>query len=390
MTLRVPGFDVLAAFAWASLGCSLLPAVLFCWNAVLYRAPKFASAGTGGDGVGRAPVSVLIPARDEERVIASAVGSVLASAGVEFEVVVLDDASTDRTAEIVEALAVKDRRVRLERAPALPSGWNGKQHACAVLAPLARYDVLCFLDADVRLAPDALSAMLSFQVESRSELVSGFPRQETVTPLEWLLLPLIHFVLLGYLPLAMMRRSHSPAFAAGCGQFLMVHRAAYETAGTHAAIRSTMHDGIRLPALFREHGFRTDIADLTALASCRMYRGAGEVWHGLSKNATEGLAAPSRIVPFTLLLLLGQVMPLILLGLAAGLGQHRSMAVSAMAVLASYLPRVLGCLRFKQRVVGAVLHPLGVLALLVLQWNALTRKLAGRKENWKQRAYEAG
>jgi hypothetical protein len=83
----------------------------------------------------------------------------------------------------------------------------------------------------------------------------------------------------------------------------MVRREAYRKTGGHAQIRTTMHDGLLLPQLFRRHGLRTDIADLTHLATCRMYHNASEVWQGLAKNATEGMAAPARILPFTFLLL---------------------------------------------------------------------------------------
>ena len=102
-----------------------------------------------------------------------------------------------------------------ESSAALPRGWNGKQHACYTLASLAKSDLLCFLDADVRLAPDALTRMVLFLTRSRSDLVSGFPRQETESTLEWLLLPLIHFVLLSYLPLAAMRLLPAPGFGVG-------------------------------------------------------------------------------------------------------------------------------------------------------------------------------
>ena len=142
-------------------------------------------------------ISVLIPARNEERVIAASLASLLASRGVEIEIVVLDDTSTDRTAEIVRSFAERCTRALAEFAAAAPRV-ERKQHACHALAQAARSDVLCFLDADVRLAPEALFSMSSFLSRSGSDLVSGFPRQETKTPLECLLLPLIHFVLLSY------------------------------------------------------------------------------------------------------------------------------------------------------------------------------------------------
>jgi glycosyltransferase involved in cell wall biosynthesis len=332
---------------------------------------------------------VLIPARDEAHGIEAAVRSVLASEGVAFEVVVMDDASTDGTGALVAAMAARDARVRLEQAPKLPAGWNGKQHACWSLAHVARNDVFCFMDADVRLEPEALARMAAFLAVCDSSLVSGFPRQVTETWMEWLLLPLIHFVLLGFLPLDRMRKSTDPAFAAGCGQFLMVERGAYFATGGHAEIKATMHDGLLLPRLFRQHGMRTDLGDLTALARCRMYRNAGQVWQGLAKNATEGIAAPVRIVPISLVLVLGQIVPYLLLAflIAGRVVKLEVLVFVAVAVASAWLPRVLAAIRFKQDWRGALLHPVGIAVLLAIQWYSLTRKLMGGAVSWKDRAY---
>jgi hypothetical protein len=379
--------------------CAAIPAVLFVTNLRLYLEPPAPSTGLPA-------VSVLIPARNEAAAIGDAVRAVLDSRGVEFEVVVMDDGSTDGTDDIVLALAAADPRVRLERAPALPGGWNGKQHACWALAHVARKPVLCFVDADVRLDPECVARMAGF-LDGKS-LVSGFPRQVTGTTLEWLLLPLIHFVLLGFLPISRMRLTTDPAFAAGCGQFMMVQKDDYFACGGHSGIKLTMHDGLRLPKLFREHGFRTDLADITRHASCRMYTTAAQVWSGLAKNATEGIADSRRIVPVTIVLLLGQVLPsfaliytlltsIPLLWMlwhhAFILGVSRPVEASVFGVaftgslVAAYLPRALAALRFRQDWRSAVLHPLGISILLVIQWYALIRKLRGGTVSWRDRTY---
>jgi len=373
--------------------CATVPAVLWVWNMLIYREPQFGSCAETGSCSLPIAVSVLIPARNEELVIGASLASLLASRGVEIEIVVLDDASTDRTAQIVRGFAEKDARVRLRTSAPLPSGWNGKQHACYALAAAARSDILCFLDADVRLAPEALVSMTTFLSGSGSDLVSGFPRQETETPLECLLLPLIHFVLLSYLPLAGMRALPAPGFAAGCGQFLMVRRDAYRKSGGHAEIRTTMHDGLLLPQLFRRSGLRTDIADLTHLATCRMYHNASEVWRGLAKNATEGMAAPARILPFTFLLFCGQILPLLLaisVVIAPASYSHGARSLILAALAASFIPRLLSVWKYRQSLFSALLHPLGVSVLLLLQWYALLRKLAGQQVTWKERAYRLG
>ncbi len=362
--------------------CALIPALLFCINLRLYRRPQAASKPLP-------MVSVLIPARDEAKSIQAAVASVLASTGVVFEVIVMDDCSTDETPSIVRRLADSNANLRLEHAPSLPQGWNGKQHACWSLAHAAKGEVLCFVDADVRLAPEALSRMANFLLQKDAALVSGFPRQITGTWMERLLLPLIHFVLLGFLPISQMRKGHDPHFAAGCGQFMMVRRDAYLSSGGHAAIRATMHDGLLLPRLLRHAGYRTDLADLTDLATCRMYTDWRQVWQGLAKNATEGIADPVRILPISLLLLLGQVMPFVLaiwLWLRGG-ASTPIVGLVLIAIGSAWLPRLLASVRFRQNWQGALLHPLGIVVLLAVQWYALTRKLMGGAVSWKERSY---
>ena len=269
--------------AFSALVCALIPALLFCVNLVRYRKPG------GVEGVALPGVSILIPARNEAAGIEAAVRAALTTSGCEFEVVVMDDASEDGTVEIVRRLAQEDARVSLEAAPALPPGWNGKQHACWALAQVARYPVLCFVDADVRLQPECVARMCGLLERGGNGLVSGFPLQETGTWLEWMLLPLIHFVLLGFLPLGKMRQGTDPAFAAGCGQFMLARTESYFACGGHSGIKLTMHDGLRLPRLFRAAGFRTDLADLTDLANCRMYKSASEVWSGLAKMPRKDL-----------------------------------------------------------------------------------------------------
>jgi len=376
--------------AIAVLACAAIPTLLFAMNLLFFKRP-----GRPWNKRVLPPVSVLIPARDEEGSIAAAIESVLQSRGVVFELIVLDDASTDRTAEIVREIAEQDERVRLETAPELPEGWNGKQHACWVLASLAAHDVFCFLDADVRVGPEAIYRMVSElnhvdRDEPEMALVSGFPRQETGTFLEDLLLPLIHFVLLGFLPMAGERRSGWSAFAVGCGQFMMVRREPYLECGGHSANPTTMHDGLRLPKLFRRRGYRTGVFDLSRDAECRMYRNAGQVWRGLMKNATEGMASVFRLPVFTVLLLVGQVLPIAMIAVSLELKYLLPLRIALLALLLGYGVRCFSVWRFRQNWRGMPWHPFGVLVLLFLQWYALLRKLLGIRVEWKSRMCRVG
>jgi hypothetical protein len=369
--------------AWVCFGCAAVPALLYLWNSFLFREPpplanpecdQPAGEQSLATASSQPAISVLIPARNEELGIAACVESVLASQHVEIEVIVLDDHSTDRTAEIVREIAAKDSRLRIESAPPLPEGWCGKQAACFTLSKMARHDILTFLDADVRLEPDALARMVRFLQQSSAALVSGFPRQETGTVLEKLLIPLINWVLLAFLPLWAMRRFCWSAFGAGCGQWFMTTRQAYEAIGGHAAVKASLHDGLTLPRAYRRAGFMTDICDASRIATCRMYRSASQVWNGLAKNAREGMAATGQIGFWTAMLLGGQV-----LWLATGSPEP------VVSVLLVFGPPLHAAWRFGQPLVSGLLHPLGVFLLVAIQWYALVRTLIGKPVGWKGR-----
>ena len=379
----------------SSLAVSLLTVTALLLAAIpalltLFNIKVFLPAPEQGGRMNKPAVSVLVPARNEAAAIEPCVRAILASRDVELEVVVLDDASTDGTDAIVRQLAEQDARVRLIRGRPLPSGWCGKQHACAQLAEAATHETWVFLDTDVLLSTDAVRRCVAFLDASQASLVSGFPRQMTGSFLEWLLLPLIHFVLLGFLPIARSRMDNSPGLAAGCGQLFITRRGDYLRAGGHTAIRASLHDGIKLPRAFRRAGLRTDIFDATDIASCRMYTRSLDVWKGLSKNATEGIGSPATIVPFTILLAGGQMLPWVLVawGLATGWQGWPAWTVAAalVAVALSSLPRILAAGRFRQSVTSVLAHPLGILVFLAIQWVALGRRLLGLQTSWRGRS----
>ncbi len=356
-----------------------LPALLFVRNLPLYRvaAPVNVAANVNASVAG---ISVLIPARNEEAGIATSLQCVLANRFVPFEVLVLDDASTDRTAEIVGSLAEGDSRIHLLRSVQLPEGWNGKQHACWQLAEAAKHEWLLFLDADVRLSADALARIAAELALEPRDLLSGFPLQETRTFFEQLLIPLMHLVLLGFLPLDQMRASRKPEFGAGCGQLFVARRDAYFAADGHRAIRGSRHDGLKLPRSFRAAGLVSDLFDATDIARCRMYTSMQQVVQGLLKNATEGIAQPKLIAVFSVLLLGGQTLPILSLPHAIFYGWPiAAVAILALATLVSFIPRALAAKQFKQPWLGVVLNPLAVALFVAIQWWALARKSLGIK-----------
>ncbi|QDV45534.1 4,4'-diaponeurosporenoate glycosyltransferase [Stieleria neptunia] len=362
------------------------PAAMFVANLRLFqclRTDDDPSSNT--DPNSASPVSVLVPARDEASGIGDCIRAALSSDNVLIEVIVLDDESSDSTAEIVTGIAQSDQRVRLIRGRPLPTGWNGKQHACRQLADAATSDRFVFIDADVRLQPDALSRLMRYQDQTGVGLLSAFPHQVTGTWSEKWLIPMMHFILLCYLPFSRMRSHADASLAAGCGQLFLSTRDAYNTAGTHEAIKQSRHDGVKLPRAYRSAGIMTDVVDGTELADCRMYRGAAEVVRGVLKNAIEGIANPRLIVVFSVLLLGCSVLPLVALVVSMVDQNPVAIAVATVALVLAHVPRLVAAARLRQSWFGALCHVPATMFFVVLQWIAFANHIAGHQIAWRGR-----
>lgn len=373
---------MILALSIAGIVFAIVPTGVFLANLPLFAVP---TDDVLRDSVSTQAVSILIPARDEAGGIVECIKMALASRHVDAEVVVLDDHSTDNTAEVVKQFSQSDSRVRYVHGALLPTGWNGKQYACKQLADVASHERLLFLDADVRLQPHAVRALIARQDATNVALLSAFPHQETGTVLEKLIIPMMHFILLGFLPLARMRASTQPSYAAGCGQLFMTQRQWYRQAGTHQAIRESRHDGLKLPRVYRVAGLMTDVVDGTNLADCRMYRSAGEVVRGVLKNAMEGIANPRLIVPFSVMLLGGSVLPVVTSVGAFVTQSQLAFGISILAVLIGHLPRAIAAVRFRQSWLGVATHSLATSVFVALQWVALANHVLGRQVAWRGR-----
>ncbi len=230
------------------------------------------------------PVSILVPARNEERNIERCVSSLLAQDYPAKEVIVLDDDSSDRTASIVEEMAARDRTLSLVRGKPLPPGWIGKNYACHQLSQLAHGEWLLFTDADTVHASNSVSASLRAAIEEEVDFLSLIPHIVTLSFWEKVLLPVIPFGLLAFWPLALMNSIPHPRAAMALGPFMLVKREAYIRAGGYEAIRDNIVDDIALAREVKRAGGRVAIMDGTDLVSVRFYRSFREIWYGLSKS----------------------------------------------------------------------------------------------------------
>ena len=346
-------------------GAAGLLAVHAAVNARLLRVPT-ATATT-------ARVSVLLPVRDEAARVEPCLRSLLAQEGVDLELVVLDDGSTDGTADVVRRVADGDPRVRLLTGRPLRAGWLGKPHACQQLAEAAAptSDVLVFVDADVVLAPHAVAATVALLEQTGLDLLSPYPRQEAPGATA-LVQPLLQWSWLTFLPLRLAERSPRPSLSAANGQLLAVRRSAYDRVGGHAAVHDEVVEDVALLRALKRSGGTGGVCDGTALATTRMYDTWSELVDGYSKSLWT-LPAPA----VALLLALYVVPPVAAL---------RGSRAGALGYAAGVAGRVVAARRTGSPALpDALAHPGSVLVLAAL---AVRSRVARRRGGltWKGRS----
>ncbi|MBN1218262.1 MAG: glycosyltransferase [Anaerolineae bacterium] len=234
------------------------------------------------------PVSILIPARNEAAVIGPTILRLLAQTYPHFEIILLDDNSTDATAALAHTAGGNDPRLKILTGKPLPVDWLGKNWACHQLAQAANGEWLIFTDADVSWSPNALTALLSAIRHTRADLLTVWPTQHTVTWAERLVVPLMAMVVIGYLPLPLVHHTPWSSLAAANGQLLAFRREAYEAVGGHAAVREKIVEDVVLARRVKQHGLQLRMVDGATLIACRMYQNWPEVRDGYAKNIIAG------------------------------------------------------------------------------------------------------
>lgn len=230
-------------------------------------------------------VSVLIPARNEAHNIGTLLDDLLRLQPAPAEIIVCDDHSTDGTAALVQQYAATHPTVRLFPSGRLPLRWTGKNHACYQLAAQASGEYLLFLDADVRVRGTAVSRALTVARRYGLGLLTVFPRQLMHTWGEWLVVPLMNYILLTLLPLVTVRKVPSQqALAAANGQFMLFRADTYRRLQPHKRVRRQPVEDIQIARYYKGEGVLVGCFTGDAEVACRMYHGFREAVNGFSRS----------------------------------------------------------------------------------------------------------
>jgi chlorobactene glucosyltransferase len=340
------------------------------------------------------PVSVIIPARNEQGTIETVVRSILASDYRPFELLVVDDRSSDETAGIVERLAAADPRVRLVRGAPLPEGWYGKPWACEQGFHVANGELLLFTDADTRHAPELLGRAAAALRREQADLVTVAPHQRCVGFWERVVMPQIWLLLgLRYHP-RRVNRARRPRDVIANGQFILTTRAAYDAVGRHGAVRHEVAEDLALAQAYLRAGRRLHFAFAERLMETRMYQDLPQLIEGWSKNVYLGgrrsfpdEPALRALVPVMLAaaMLFWLLPPGVLLVRALGVSVGGLAGSAGIATGLSVLFWALVSYGMRIPMVYGVLYPLG--AAMALYIFARSTWRGSRRVEWRGRVY---
>ncbi len=338
-------------------------------------------------------ISVIIPARNEAHNIEACVASVLAQSYTSLEVIVLDDGSTDGTGDLVQKLATDDSRVKHHQGEPRPEGWMGKVWACHTAQRHAKGDALLFIDADVRLEPEAIRQALAYMRDGEVAAISALGKLTLVSFWEWVVQPVIGGLIVQNNDPREVNDPDLPDKVMANGQFILATREAYDRIDGHESIRGEILDDVSFARRCKAEGVRYNLVYGRELFSCRMYHSLGEIWEGWTKNLFAGL-------DFRLWIALAVVFVLGLMNIAPFFALLSRLALSGTGLLTDgvfwaalanvtlmYASYAGGLRAAGYRLTYVWSYPIGVLVTMGIFLNSAFRIVSGKGVSWKGRVY---
>jgi len=332
-------------------------------------------------------ISVLVPARNEEDNIYPCVKSLLAQDYPDFQVIVLDDNSTDLTGAILKDFACRDERLRIIKGLPLPHDWLGKHWACHQLYRASDGGLLMFTDADTVHTPDTLRCAAAALEAENADMLSIIPRHKLVSWAEKLVMPIFALGVFANVPLPRRLRPKDIKVLSSSGKLMLFRRRSYEKSGGFEAIKQNVLDDLQLPQEITAAGMRYRLLDGTNNVSCRMYHNLKEVHEGLSKNtfAAFGYSMPLSIFTWLWVTFVFWE-PVIALGIR-GIPDYPpplSLGLAAISILASILLFTVYSQRFKFPLHMVLFYPFSILLMTTIAFSSMVLTLSGQT-TWKDR-----
>ncbi len=330
-------------------------------------------------------VSVLIPARNEEGRIRPCLKSLLQQDYPAYEILVLDDRSTDDTFNLVKDLARHNTRLRILKGKNLPEGWVGKPWACWQLSQKANGEWFFFTDADTWHNPQMLKRTVQMSEEKKADVLTLLTRQITETWMEALVVPVMAYTLLAFLPArwSLRKESRFSRFAGVSGQFVFIQRRVYRAMGGHQIVKNEIVEDLNFGKQVVRNGYRLAYGDGSDFSFCRMYTNSGEVWQGFSKNFFPAVGFhPLYFLNAQVALIVDGLLPFAVVVLGPGFPLFWPALALALVSLGI---RWIEAIRYGFHKGSVLFHPLGCLLFALVGFNSLRWYWLRGHGHWKGR-----
>lgn len=321
-------------------------------------------------------VSILIPARDEEEDILALLQSIHNQDYQHYEVIVLDDGSSDNTYKICAEYAAHHPQFKVIKGAELPHGWLGKNFACYQLAQLAKGNFLLFLDADEQVYNGLINSAVHRMYQRKLGLLSLFANQQMQSAGEKLVVPLMHYILLNLLPLQLVYLIKNASVAAASGQFMLFDAEVYRQNQWHEQVRHKVVEDVEIMKLVKDAKYNGEALLANGMVSCRMYKSYSEAINGFSKNFLA--AFNYNVFGFLIYILLVIAGPMLVI-------MTFDFQLIFFMLGLVILTRIMISLSAKQNAFdNVVLHPLQMFSLTFIAFTAIQRHLT-KTNVWKGR-----
>ncbi|MBI4836713.1 MAG: glycosyltransferase [Candidatus Abawacabacteria bacterium] len=333
-------------------------------------------------------VTVMIPARNEEKVIEKCLRSIMKQDYPQWEAIIYNDQSSDQTGAIADSLAKEDPRICVMHGKHLPEGWVGKNHGCYQMSQKAKGHWYLFGDSDTVYEPDAISRALATADEHGLEFLSFFPRFDNYTFGERALLPLFYFYVCSFVPLTQITTNPHPHVVAVNGSFILVKQSLYEQIGGHVAVKDKILEDVLMGRHTKSLGHKVGYGDGTSLYSVHMYDNVRGIWEGFSKNAFSFFGWNYlHATLFILFIFIFCFFPFVAIVLG-WLNHNLIFLLTGLISGAVYLFTMLVLsFQMRQGLWGVIMFPISIFLSLAVIVNSMIRVATGKGLTWKGRSY---
>jgi len=334
-------------------------------------------------------ISVLVPARNEEENIKKCIVSLTKQDYKNIEILVLDDNSTDNTANIIRRLSKKYSNIKFYKGEHLRKGWLGKSFACHQLSKHARGKYMIFTDADTLHFPDSISSAVACLERYKVDALSVFPMQIMVTMHERMMVPFGNYIILALFPLYLMRKVKNAMFCTAIGQFMMFKSEVYRKIGGHKSIKGKVLEDVKISKHVKRSGYKFMIFDGRSNLYCRMYRSFRDVVRGYSRVLFAAFDYNIFMMSMAIFLIATVFLgPFIMLPLGVVFNWSALIIeIIILQIIIILTTRIVFAIRFKCRSVDILLHPVAMLYLLFIAVKSILDIRYGDGMRWKGRVY---